>query len=400
MDFDNINIGDKAEFSVTLTEELHNSFKTLSGDNSAIHTSESFASETKFGKTIGYAGFLHALLSRMYGEYLPGGTSVCIKQSASYPNPFYIGETLKVSSEIISKSEATKFVDIKTEITNGLGKKYFFGTGTVMVLFNKCDIEPLFQHESNIYSADITDALIKTGINEGDTLFIHSDISVFGSLKCKNRGLLLNGILSGIRKAVGNEGTIAMPTFSYSFCKNEDFDIEKTPSTVGILTEQFRKQPGSIRSDHPIFSIAAEGPKALEITTTDMDSFGAGSSFANLIKLDAKLVFFGASVHSITFIHHIEQMHGIPYRYIKTFNGNIIRNGQATPSEATFFVRYMDKSVVLDTALFEKRLMVEGKMTETSLGAGKIKTVSARDAFETGIKMLDENIFSFLKEPV
>jgi len=400
MDFNNIKIGDKAEFSVTLTEELHDSFRLISEDNSAIHTSRSFAASTKFGNKIGYAGFLHALLSRMYGEYLPGGTSVCIKQNASYPNPFYIGETLTVYSEVLSKSEATKFVEIKTEVKNGSGKKVFTGTGTVMAVFQKHETTPLFQHESDIYGADITEALRKSGIREGDTLFIHSDIAVFGKLKCRDRELLLDGILNSIRKAAGPEGTIVMPAFTYSFCKGEDFETEKTPSTVGILTEHFRKQPETIRSSHPIFSVAAEGSKASEMTDTDMDSFGVKSSFANLVKLDGKLVFFGASVHSITFIHHIEQMHGIPYRFMKTFSGNIIQKGQASPAEATFLVRYLDKSVVLDTALFEERLLREGKMTEVGLGAGTIKTVSARDAFETGMKMLDENIFSFLKEPV
>lgn len=32
-----------------------------------------------------------------------------------------------------------------------------------------------------------------------------------------------------------------MPTFTYSFCKNEIYDKLNSKSTVGVLTEYFRK---------------------------------------------------------------------------------------------------------------------------------------------------------------
>jgi aminoglycoside 3-N-acetyltransferase len=53
------------------------------------------------------------------------------------------------------------------------------------------------------------------------------------------------------------------------------------------------------------------------------DSFDAGSIFGRLHRSRRKLVFFGASFQACTFLHYVEQMHGIPYRYMKTFSGRI-----------------------------------------------------------------------------
>ncbi|MEK6868888.1 MAG: MaoC/PaaZ C-terminal domain-containing protein, partial [Nanoarchaeota archaeon] len=77
--FSGIKIGDKAEFEVTIDENMHNNFSKISGDYSPIHCDDIFSEKTKFGRKIGYAFLLTSFLSRLYGEYLPGGSSVCIK---------------------------------------------------------------------------------------------------------------------------------------------------------------------------------------------------------------------------------------------------------------------------------------------------------------------------------
>ena len=73
-----------------------------------------------------------------------------------------------------------------------------------------------------IMRSDFTQSLKALGVEEGDVLFVHSDIAAFGLLATRDRNLLFNSIVHAIEEAVGDEGTIIMPTFTYSFGRGED----------------------------------------------------------------------------------------------------------------------------------------------------------------------------------
>ncbi|MBW2976546.1 hypothetical protein KY347_03820 [Candidatus Woesearchaeota archaeon] len=132
--FSEIKIGDKAEFEVFIGEKLHDSFSNLSGDFSPIHRDDEFCSKTKFEKKIGYAFMLTSFLSRLYGEYLPGGSSICIKQTSNFIKPFFIGDKITVVGEVVNKVESTQFVEIKTEMFRNDAECVFRGNGTVQIL--------------------------------------------------------------------------------------------------------------------------------------------------------------------------------------------------------------------------------------------------------------------------
>ena len=63
-----------------------------------------------------------------------------------------------------------------------------------------------------------------------------------------------------------------MPTFPFQGAQGADkysrFDVQKTPSKVGILTEVFRQTQGVERSKHPTHPVAAWGLHANEIVST------------------------------------------------------------------------------------------------------------------------------------
>jgi 3-hydroxybutyryl-CoA dehydratase len=134
--FSEINIGDSAEFEVVIDEKMHKEFSNLSGDNSPIHCDDDFSKKTLFGKKIGYAFLLTSFLSRLYGHYLPGGSSVCFKQEASFIKPYYIGDTLNISGKVVDKIESTRFVIIESRVFRK-DECLFKGTGTVQVLFDE-----------------------------------------------------------------------------------------------------------------------------------------------------------------------------------------------------------------------------------------------------------------------
>ena len=100
----------------------------------------------------------------------------------------------------------------------------------------------LFYHQDKpITQQDVVDALIQVGLKEGDLVLIHSDVSSFGKLgEVRDRQLFLQLILDAFFEVIGLEGTLIVPTFTYSFCKKEVFEALKTPSTVGIFSEFIR----------------------------------------------------------------------------------------------------------------------------------------------------------------
>ena len=90
--------------------------------------------------------------------------------------------------------------------------------------------------EKKIYNTDLVEALRASGIKSGDTVFVHSSLTSFGKLaQLKDRNVFLQAHVDALREAVGPTGTILLPTFTYSFCRNEPFDPKSSTSTVGTL---------------------------------------------------------------------------------------------------------------------------------------------------------------------
>ncbi len=397
--FDEINIGDRAQFTVEVNEEKHGMFSELVGDFSPIHCNDDFSSNTKFGKRIGYAFLLTGFLSRLYGEYMPGGSSVCIKQGSEFINPFYIGDKIKVIGEVVNKIESTKFIEIKTEMFRNDTEQVFRGMGIVQVLFESRLFKPLYEVSGKkIYYADFVNALGEAGINNGDAVFVHSDISVFGKLAATDSMFLFEALCDAIKDSAGEDGTVIMPAFSYSFCKNEIYDLKSTRSTVGTLTEHFRKQPDVDRTLHPIFSVAVRGKCRDDVLDISKDSFDSESVFGKLHRMKGKLLFLGAPFQSCTYLHYIEQKFGVPYRFIKTFKGEIHDGVRTYKDECTFFVRDMEKDDFCDTSRLEKYLIKNGFMKEVILGAGRILMIEAETLFDECWKLLEKDINYLLKE--
>ncbi len=116
-----------------------------------------------------------------------------------------------------------------------------------------------------IDAAAIGEALAAIGVRSGDTALVHSDAIVAAQLPPLPDAKRLDLLIEALQASVGSEGTLVMPTFSYSFTKNETYDVLNTPSTVGMLTEHFRTQTDVCRSADAIFSVAARGSGAEEL---------------------------------------------------------------------------------------------------------------------------------------
>ncbi len=240
---------------------------------------------------------------------------------------------------------------------------------------------------------DFLRALSVAGIRGGDICLVHTSLLTFG--RPKTDGATIAAELSRVlQDAVSPAGTLILPTFSYSFCKDQEFNVQETPGTVGALNEFFRKQPGVLRTAHPIFSFAIWGQRQIEMMAVDDDSFGRESLFGKLHALNGKIVSFGAGNKACTFVHYVEQCYGVPYRYMKTFSGTVIDRGVARKRDCQYFVRHLDDDLMPTPVHLDSKLRHKGHAKVSSVGAGQVIAVDAKDLYETAWEMLDADIFS------
>jgi len=238
----------------------------------------------------------------------------------------------------------------------------------------------LFDHDhGTITDGDIADAFAKLGIARGDCLFAHTSLVHFGRPACEH-GELLAAVNECFRDAVGESGTIGFPTFTYSFCKGEDYDTLTSRSDMGSFNEYFRTLPDVRRTLHPLFSAAVAGAKRDDWCDVGSDSFGPDSIFAKLVKDDAWLVCFG--VDAMTFVHHVEQCRGVNYRFHKQFSGNIILDGRPLHTAATFFCRRLDWEVTYDLRRLFRDLEAAGMRRRVAVGPTEISAVRARHVYD------------------
>ena len=246
----------------------------------------------------------------------------------------------------------------------------------------------------------VTDALLSIGIKPGSVVLVHSDAIVAAQFPAMRSEQRLDLLIEAIDAAIGREGTLVMPAFSYSFTKGEPFDICNTPSTVGMVAERFRTRPGVRRTLDPIFSFACRGPRAQELCDIPIkECFGSESVFAALHRVNAHIICLGCSLNRATFVHYVETAHGVDYRYKKVFSGTVISaNGQASEKSVVYNVRDLTRRSDSDLRRLQRRLADDGKSRTAEVGRFRIMAVTAGDFFDIAGKMLDEDPVSLVAE--
>jgi acyl dehydratase len=74
--FEDLFVGQKANFLKKIDETLVNDFAKISGDFNPLHMNEEYASTTNFGKRVCHGMLLTSFFSQLVGMYLPGRNSL------------------------------------------------------------------------------------------------------------------------------------------------------------------------------------------------------------------------------------------------------------------------------------------------------------------------------------
>lgn len=233
------------------------------------------------------------------------------------------------------------------------------------------------------------------GLNKGDSVWIASDAKRL-IYSCIEHGddRDLNVLIDGVIDRIGPEGTILIPTFNWDFCKGKTFDRKKTPCKTGIIGKTALAREDFIRTRHPIYSFAVWGKDAKMLADMDnKSSFGADSPFTYCRDNNTKNVFIDVECqHSYTFVHYVEELCGVPYRYLKDFTADYIDyDGSVTKRTYSMNVRDLDMDIFVTIFPFEEEFTRAGAARRYTVNDIPMKTISMGDTYEMIKKDVLEN---------
>lgn len=129
--YDELNVGDSASLTRTLTKDDIDAFAILSGDVNPAHLDEAYARETPFQKVIAHGMWGGTLISTLLGTKLPGPGTIYVGQSLRFMRPVNLGDILTVTVTVKEK-KPKNMVTLSCESTNQQGKVVITGEAEIM----------------------------------------------------------------------------------------------------------------------------------------------------------------------------------------------------------------------------------------------------------------------------
>ena len=158
--------------------------------------------------------------------------------------------------------------------------------------------------------AQLLDALRALGLRQGHAVMLHSAFSRENGFQGS-----IGDLIDTFVEAVGPTGHLLMVSLPYRTASldwlesGRRFDVRKTPSMMGMVSEVFRRRDGVQRSLHPTHPILVYGPQAQRFTAAHPDCrypCGPGTPFEHLAIADGRAVFFDVPLDTFTFFHYLE----------------------------------------------------------------------------------------------
>lgn len=130
--YDEITIGQSAEYSKAVTEADIQMFAAVSGDINPLHLDPEFAAQSRFGERIAHGMLTASFVSAALAMELPGPGCIFMEQSLKFRLPVKIGDRITVKLEVTDKQDRRKTLSLDCKAYNQAGKLVLTGTSTVM----------------------------------------------------------------------------------------------------------------------------------------------------------------------------------------------------------------------------------------------------------------------------
>jgi 3-hydroxybutyryl-CoA dehydratase len=134
MRFEELFMGQHAEFTKTVTETDVVMYAGITGDFNPMHVDEVTASKSKFGSRIAHGMLTAGFISAAIGMKLPGPGAVYMGQTLRFTKPVRIGDTVTARLEVIELIPEKKRLKLSTQCRNQDGTVLIEGEATIMML--------------------------------------------------------------------------------------------------------------------------------------------------------------------------------------------------------------------------------------------------------------------------
>jgi len=122
-----LKVGDSAQISKVITEEVVNDFARVTGDTNPVHTDQAYAEKTIFKGRIAHGVFSLGIFSTILGNILPGYGTIYLSQEVKFIAPVRIGDTITARVEVIELIPEKNRAKFRTTCINQDGKEVVDG---------------------------------------------------------------------------------------------------------------------------------------------------------------------------------------------------------------------------------------------------------------------------------
>lgn len=127
-----IQVGDVAEFSKTVSETDVYLYAGISGDFNPAHVNADYAGNSIFKERIAHGMLTAGFISTILGTQLPGPGTIYMRQTLAFLAPVVFGDTITARAEVVETIPEKNRVRMKTTCTNQAGKMVLDGEALVM----------------------------------------------------------------------------------------------------------------------------------------------------------------------------------------------------------------------------------------------------------------------------
>lgn len=131
--FEELEVGQAAEVSKTITEADVVLYAGLTGDFNSAHVDEVAARQGRFGGRIAHGMLTAGLVSSVLGTRLPGPGCIYVAQSLRFTRPVRIGDTVTARVEVTELRPEGRRVILRTTGRNQDGETVLEGEAEVLV---------------------------------------------------------------------------------------------------------------------------------------------------------------------------------------------------------------------------------------------------------------------------
>ena len=249
---------------------------------------------------------------------------------------------------------------------------------------------------------DLKKALLSLGISAGDTIMVHSSFNFFNGFKGNPQDFI-----KCLLDIIGEQGNILMLSMhsgiaSLHYLQNNPvFNVNKTISKMGIVSEIFRRKNGVLRSlspTHPVLAYGKDASWVMKDHDKCLYPCGEGSPFHKFRLLKGKVLFFDVPFETCTFIHYIEDLIKdrlpFPVYHEKPFAARVIDH-QGNESEVTTYVFGEQTFTRRNPKILEKQLRKKKLLKVKRIGNTTLMQVAAEDVVQCTYEMLDNGMIFY-----